>query len=165
MIKFARISKNGFLGCFGTVRPESWRTRFFGKNPAGSIFFEYCPPTSGKKLRKSLEPFSRIFWFTIIFGPLWAILGHFGTVWPKIRKTGFFGRNPALSVFIIYGPQTSCQKSEKSLEPFSRTFASNRPTDRPTIPAWAHLQEVRTVTFYRTWLTSRLQILLKYKNL
>ena len=47
------------------------------------------------------------------------IIQIFGTVWPKIRKTGFFGRNPALSVFIIYGPQTSCQKSEKSLEPFS----------------------------------------------
>ena len=55
----------------------------------------------------------------IIFGPFWAILGHFGTVWPKIRETGFFGRNPALSVFIIYGPQTSDQKSVKSLEPFS----------------------------------------------
>jgi len=162
MIKFARISKNGFWGRFGTVtlpflivgesRPKSRKTGFFGKNPPGSTFFEYCPPTSGQKLGKSLEPFSRNFWFTTIFGPFWAILGHFGTVWPKIRETGFFGRNPALSVFIIYGPQTSDQKSEKSLEPFSRTFASNRQTNRPTIPAWAHLLEVRIVTSQGTWL-------------
>ena len=119
MIKFARISKNGFLGRFGTVRPKSRRTGFFEKNPAGSTFLEYCPPTSGQKSGKSLEPFSRNFRFTTIFGPFWVILGHFGTVWPKIWKTGFFVRNPALSVFIICCPQTSCQKSEKSLEPFS----------------------------------------------
>jgi len=114
-----QISKNRFLGRFGTVRPKSRKTGFFGKNPAGSTFFEYCPPTSGQKSGKSLEPFSRNFRLTTIFGPFWAILGHFGTVWPKIQKTGFFGRNPALSVFIINGPQTSDQKSEKSLEPFS----------------------------------------------
>ena len=48
-----------------------------------------------------------------------AILGHFGTVWPKIRKTGFFGRNPAVSLFTPYSALTSCKKSEKSLEPFS----------------------------------------------
>ena len=116
------LKKFNFSVRFGTVRPKSRRTGFFGKNPAGSTFFEYCPPTSGQNSGKSLEPFSRNFRFTTIFGPFWAILGHFGTVWPKIRKTGFFGRNPALSVFIIYCPQTSCQKSEKSLEPFSRTF-------------------------------------------
>ena len=101
-----QISKNRFLGRFGTVRPKSRKTGIFGKNPAGSTFFEYCPPTSGQKSGKSLEPFSRNFLFTIIFGPFWVILGHFGTVWPKIRKTGFFGRNPALSVFYKYHPQT-----------------------------------------------------------
>ena len=126
MVKFARISKNGFLGRFGTVRPKSRKTGFFGINPAGSTFFEYCPPTLGQKSGKSLEPFSRNFRFTFVFGPFGAILGHFGTVWPKSRKTGIFWRNPAWSVFIIYGPQTSCQKSEKSLEPFSGTFASTK---------------------------------------
>ena len=90
MIKFARISKNGFLGRFGTVRPKSRKTGFFGKNPAGSTFFEYCPPTSGQKSGKSLEPFSRNFRFTTIFGPFWAILGHFGTVRPKISRTRIF---------------------------------------------------------------------------
>ena len=53
-------------------------------------------------------------------------LGHFGTVRPKSWKTGFFEKNRALSVFLKYHPQTSCQKSAKSLEPFSRTFATNR---------------------------------------
>ena len=85
-----QISKNGFLGCFGTVRPKSRKTGFFGTNPAGSTFFEYCPPTSGQKLGKSLEPFSRNFRFTTIFGPFWAILGHFGTVRPKISRTRIF---------------------------------------------------------------------------
>ena len=85
-----QISKNRFLGRFGTVRPKSMKTWFFGKNPPGSTFFEYCPPTSGQKLGKSLEPFSRNFWFTTIFGPFWAILGHFGTVRPKISRTRIF---------------------------------------------------------------------------
>ena len=85
-----QISKNRFLGRFGTVRPKSRKTGFFGKNPAGSTFFEYCPPTSGQKSGKSLEPFSRNFWFTTIFGPFWAILGHFGTVRPKISRTRIF---------------------------------------------------------------------------
>ena len=34
-------------------------------------------------------------------------------------KTGFFLGNPALSLFIIYHCETPCQKSLKSLEPFS----------------------------------------------
>ena len=102
------------------VGPEFWRTGIFGKNPAGSTFFEYCPPTSGQKSGKSLEPFSRNFRLTTIFGPFWAILGHFGTVWPKIRETGFFGRNPALSLSSLYQVVTCCQVSEKSSEPFWR---------------------------------------------
>ena len=134
MIKFARISKNGFLGRFGTVRPKSRKTGFFGKNPAGSTFFEYCPPTSGQKSGKSLEPFSRNFRFTFVFGPFWAILGHFGTVWPKSQKTGIFGKNRAVSLSSLYQVVTSCQKSEKSLEPFSRKSATY-PPNRPTIPA------------------------------
>ena len=85
-----QISKIRFLGRFGTVRPKSRKTGFFGKNPPGSTFFEYCPPTSGQKSGKSLEPFSRNFWFTTIFGPFWAILGHFGTVRPKISRTRIF---------------------------------------------------------------------------
>ena len=56
-----QISKNRFLGRFGTVRPKSRKTGFFGQNRALSVFLEYCPPTSGQKAGKSLEPFSRTF--------------------------------------------------------------------------------------------------------
>ena len=84
------LKKFNFSVRFGTVRPKSRKTGFFGKNPAGSNFFKYCPPTSGQKSGKSLEPFSRNFWFTTIFGPFWAILGHFGTVRPKISRTRIF---------------------------------------------------------------------------
>ena len=88
-----QISKNRFLGRFGTVRPKSRKTGFFGKIPAGSTFFEYCPPTSGQKSGKSLEPFSKIFWFTTIFGPFWAIFGRFGTVKARFLKNeNFFGK-------------------------------------------------------------------------
>ena len=40
-------------------------------------------------------------------------------VGPKIGRTGIFGKNPSLSSFFKYHPLTSCQKLEKSLEPFS----------------------------------------------
>ena len=88
-----QFSKNRFLGRFGTVRPKSRKTGFFGKIPAGSTFFEYCPPISGQKSGKSLEPFCRNFRFTTIFGPFWVILGHFGTVRPKISRTRIFSEN------------------------------------------------------------------------
>ena len=96
-----QISKNRFLGRFGTVRPKSRKTGFFGKNPPGSTFFEYCPPTSGQKSGKSLEPFCRNFRFTTIFGPFWVILGHFGTVRPKISRTGIFPEKRLGRIFIL----------------------------------------------------------------
>ena len=36
-----QISKNRFLGRFGTVRPKSRKTGFFGKNPTVSLFYPY----------------------------------------------------------------------------------------------------------------------------
>jgi len=121
-----QISKNKFLGRFGTVRPKSWRTGFFGENPAGSIFFEYCPPTSGQKLGKSLEPFSRNIWFTINFGPFWAILGPFG---PKSGKPDFSGeiRLCQFSSFMVPKLQTKNQKN-----PWSRFLELLLLTDRLT---------------------------------
>ena len=40
-------------------------------------------------------------------------------VGPKFQKTGIFGKNLSQSFFFKYHPLTSCQKLEKSLEPFS----------------------------------------------
>ena len=85
-----QISKNRFLGRFGTVRPKSRKTGFFGKNPTVSLFYPYQPLTSCKKSEKSLEPFSSNMGITLLLGPFWAIRplkyhisAHFG-------KTGFF---------------------------------------------------------------------------
>ena len=61
-----------------------------------------------------------------------AILGHFGTVWPKIRKTGVFGKNRALSLSSLYQVVTWCQVSEKSSEPFWRKWCEYL-TDRLTV--------------------------------
>ena len=43
-------------------------------------------------------------------------------VGPKIRKTGVFGKNPAVSLSSLYQVVTCCQVSEKSLEPFWRKW-------------------------------------------
>ena len=40
-------------------------------------------------------------------------------------------KNPALSLFYIYSPLTSCKKSGKSLEPFLRKLCY-QPTNQPT---------------------------------
>ena len=49
--------------------------------------------------------------------------------WYKIaykKNLRVFSENPASTLFLLYRPLTSCQKSEKSLEPFSRTFTDGR---------------------------------------
>ena len=131
MIKFARISKNGFLGRFGTVRPKSRKTGFFGINPAGSTFFEYCPPTSGQKLGKSLEPFSRNFRFTTIFGPFWAILGPFD---PKSGKPDFSGeiRLCQFSSFIV--PKLHAKNQIHPIRRFSEKVTGTQQTDQQYQP-------------------------------
>ena len=72
-----QISKIRFLGRFGTVRPKSRKTGFFGQNRALSVFLEYCPPTSGQKAGKSLEPFSRTFATNRFFQTLDNFSVHF----------------------------------------------------------------------------------------
>ena len=90
MIKFARISKNGFLGRFGTVRPKFWALTFFSGlfvKPAvkhNGTELEYAKSAKSnvvnlRKLRKIL--------FLGKFGPIWAYLVHFGA------KTFFFRKS------------------------------------------------------------------------
>jgi len=90
MIKFARISKNGYLGCFGTVRPKFWALTFFSGlfvKPAvkhNGTELEYAKSAKSnvvnlRKLRKIL--------FLGQFGPIWAYLVHFGA------KTFFFRKS------------------------------------------------------------------------
>ena len=42
----------------------------------------------------------------VIFGPFWAFL-------PIYEKMRIFPKNPALSLFYVYGPLTSCKKQKK----------------------------------------------------
>ena len=53
------------------------------------------------------------------------ILGRFGPEMPENRKTGFFPKNRALSVFIIYESLTSYQKSEKTYDGKYENFWTN----------------------------------------
>ena len=46
--------------------------------------------------------------------------GHFDPKRAKMAKLRFFSKNPAVSLFLLYCPLTSCKKSEKSQEPFPR---------------------------------------------
>ena len=65
------------------------------------------------------ESFSKI---GLFFAYLWTenlVFGRFRVSGPKNRKTGFFGKNRAMSLFSPYSGLTSCKESEKSLEPFS----------------------------------------------
>ena len=73
-------------------------------------------------------------------------VSDFGLIWRRFRKyLQFFFKNPALSLFYLYSPLTSCKKSEKFLEPFLRKLCY-QPTNQPT----NYYQQNR---LYRTWLT------------
>ena len=79
MIKFARISKNGFLGRFGTVRPNS---------------SYIVPQLRAKNQENRWSRFPEIFdlpSFLGHFGPFWAVLGPLGPIPGKpdfSRKNG-----------------------------------------------------------------------------
>ena len=47
-------------------------------------------------------------------------LGHFGPFLPKFGQTRYFGENRAVSLLSVYGPITSCKRSEKNNEPIPR---------------------------------------------
>ena len=53
-------------------------------------------------------------------------LGHFRHFLLIFEKMRIFPKNPALSLFYIYGPLTSCKKIEKTNEPILRTMRHGR---------------------------------------
>ena len=71
------------------------------------------------KWAKSLEPFLRKLAKSLI-------LGHFGYKSAKIAKMRFFFENRAVSLFLLFGPLTSCKKAERSNEPFFITFRTHQ---------------------------------------
>ena len=93
-------------------RPPGAKLRFFRNKRFSPVVSLYWPnflpkiskvswPNSEKTL-KNLKNF--------IFDPFY----------PKFGILGFFSKNRFPSLFSIYGPLTSCKKSEKSLEPILR---------------------------------------------
>ena len=78
MIKFARISKNGFLGRFGTVRPKFWALKFFS-----GLFVKPAVKHNGNELEYAKSAKSNVvnlrklrkIQFLGQFGPIWSILG------------------------------------------------------------------------------------------
>ena len=85
MIKFARISKNGFLSRFGTVRPKFWALKFF---LAFLLNQQLNTMEMSLNMQKNMQK-------NPIFGPIWDNLGLFGPFWrqnicfSKIRKRHF----------------------------------------------------------------------------
>ena len=60
-----------------------------------------------------------------------------------MSKSLIFFKNPALSLFCLYSPLTSCKKWGKSLEPFLRKLCyqpTNQPTNQ-TMLIWRPFQE------------------------
>ena len=95
MIKFARISKNGFLGRFGTVRPKFWALTFFS-----GLFVKPAVKHNGNELKYAKSAKSNVvnlrklrkILFLGQFGPIWAYLVNFGAktfFFSKIRKRHF----------------------------------------------------------------------------
>ena len=85
----------------------------------------YLVLTSGQNPKKSLEPFLKKISECLI-------LGYFGDLFANISKSRIFFKNPALSLFYLYSPLTSCKKSEKSLEPLLRKLRY-QPTNQSII--------------------------------
>ena len=104
---------------------------------------------------KSIEPFSRKVEKT-------SFLGFFGHVWAILGKTRFFWEKRASSVFFIYNPLTVYAISEKSLEPFSRTFSDTHTDTRTDGHSQVLAQlKLRIVAYWRTGLNFSHKLLQK----
>ena len=120
------MAKNLNLGNFLTIsRSNISKLQIFLKNRFHSNWRSYLVLTSGQKPKKSLEPFLRKISKCLI-------LGSFGDLFANISKPRSCLKNPALSLFYLYSPLTSCKKSEKSSEPFLRKL-HYQPTNQPII--------------------------------
>jgi hypothetical protein len=91
--------------------------RVFPKKRFGPIWSPYFGLTSCWKSAKTNEKISQKSWKTLI-------LGYFDHIYCHAHFLRIFSKNRALSLFYIYDPLTSCQKSKKSNEPFPRTLVN-----------------------------------------
>ena len=107
-----------FLAIFGQMH-------FFLKNRAPSVLYHYGSLTSCQKSEKTNEAILRKI-------PKTSFLARFGPFWPKNGQMDFFLKNRAPSVSSLYGPLTSCKKSEKTNEPILSKCVTDGLTDRLT---------------------------------
>ena len=98
--------------------------QFFLENRFHSNWRSYLVLTQGQKPKKLLEPFLR----KISKWLFWANMETFSRISPNQE---FFFKNPALWLFCPYSPLTSCEKSQKSLQPLLRKLRY-QPTNQPT---------------------------------
>ena len=113
----SNIQKSRFfptaLPTFGPFYPKSREREFFQiwdlhrklANHKTLHFRSFLAKTNDSILRKSLKT---------------LYLGLFRPFFPIFQKMKIFPKNPTLSLFYIYGPLTSCKKSEKNNEPIPR---------------------------------------------
>ena len=83
------------------------------------------------KIRKFLEPFLRKLHYQPPNQPNIKV-SDFGLIWRPFHEYLQIIKYPALSLFYLYSPLTSCKKSEKSLVPFLRKL-HRQPTNQPNI--------------------------------
>ena len=83
MIKFARISKNGFLGRFGTVRPKFWALTFFS-----GLFVKPAVKHNGNELEYAKSAKSNVVNLRKL--RKMQFLGQFGPNGPKTAPKSIF---------------------------------------------------------------------------
>ena len=99
---FILISRgsNQSLACFYSENKTNWKLYTNHKFFLNNFRFQFCA--------KVQKPY------------FWVFLALFGHFFPIFWKMIVFPKNRALSLFIIYGPLTSCKKLEKTNEPILR---------------------------------------------
>ena len=103
------------MGNFLTIsRSNICKLQIFQKNRFHSNWRSYLVLTPGQKPKKKLLE-------SFLGKKSVSDFGWFGDLFANISKSRIFFKNPALWFFYVYSPLlTSCNKSEKSLEPFLR---------------------------------------------
>ena len=120
----SKTTKTPFLGLFGPSGPISGRPDFIFTMGPLEIERPHIDLTTHKKSSKSLEPLSNKMTKTPFLDLFWPSSPDFG-------PARFLFQNRAPWLCSKYPSQSSCQKSEKSLEPFSRKWCEYLPTYLP----------------------------------
>ena len=123
-----KVQKPYFCLILGPFFPKSrerefsqiWDLRRKLANHNTLHFRSFLAKSNDSILSKVQKPYFQVFW------------GLFGPLLPIFWKIRVFPKNRALSLFSLYGPLTSCKKSEKTNETILRKTVTDRQTDRQT---------------------------------